>query len=247
MGHRWHSDPETGRLVRLAARVLPPAVAVTGVLYALVVVFPRDTGEAIVVAAMFLAGLGGANLARWLAPPVQRIEGADPAARLWDEESRLGNRLYLKDTLAREVARNTRSGTSCTLVVFETRLVGSDARKPPTHLPEVAAFIGRTMRAEARGSDYVARIDQSRWAAVLADTNRDGARVFASRLMQRLSAKPCGRGPDGAAIYVRAIATAVEWRRDIQDAEAFIAEALGKIEGASGRPVTAGAAVRRPA
>ncbi len=236
MDRRWHSDATQAGGVRLAARVLPPVIAATGVAYSLVVLFPRDTGEAVVAAGLFLAGLGGANLARWLAPPIQRIEGADPAARLYDEESRLGNRLFLRETLSREVARNARSGTHCTLVIFETRLVGSDSRKPPAHLPEVAAYTGRTLKSEARGSDYVARVDRHHWAAVLADTNRDGARVFASRVMQQLSSKPCARGEDGAGIYVKAIATAVEWRPDLTSADAYIEEAVARLESAPRAP-----------
>jgi PleD family two-component response regulator len=131
--------------------------------------------------------------------------------------------------------------------MFETRLVGSDSRKPPTHLPEVAAYIGRTLRNEARGSDYVARVDQARWAAVLADTNRDGSRVFANRVMQHLSAKPCARGADGAAIYVKAIATAVEWRPELSSADAYLDEALSKIDGAGPRAQAVRSAERRTA
>jgi len=237
MDHRWHSDPIYDRRVRLAARILPPAVALVGLGFALVKVFPASTGDAVVLAGLFLGGLGGASLSRWLAPPIQRVEGADPAARLYDEESRLGNRLYLKEILQREVARNARSRTRCTLVVFETRLVGSDSRKPPAYLPEAGAFIGRTLKAEARGSDYIARVSQNRWAAVLTDTNREGARVFATRLMQQLSARAFGRGSDGAGIFVRAMATAVEWRPDHATADMFLDETLERLDTTGPRAV----------
>jgi GGDEF domain-containing protein len=217
--------------VRLAARVLPPAVAALGIIYALVYIFPASTGKATMVAGLFLAGLAGTTLARRLAPPIQRVEGADPAARLYDEESHLGNRLYLKEMLGREVARNARSGTSCTLVVFETRLVGSESRRPPAHIPEAGAFVGRTLKAEARGSDYVARVGQNRWAALLTDTDRSGAKVFASRVMRQLAAKPFTRGEDGAGLSVRARATAVEWRSEIRSADEYLEEALLRLDG----------------
>jgi GGDEF domain-containing protein len=223
--------------VRLAAKVLPPLIALVGTGFALVAVFPRDTGDAVVVAGLFWAGVGGAMLSRRLAPPIQRIEGADPAGRMYDEESRLGNRLYLRDILSREIARNLRHGTRSTLVVFETRLVGQDDATVDAgnQAKAAAAFTGKTLREEARGTDYVARLDQNRYAALLAATDRGGARVFAERFTKQLGSKPFGRSADGRGVFIRAIGTAVEWRQDLATPDAFLSEANDRVDTLSTR------------
>lgn len=190
MALRWHSDSIHQRRIRFIARVAPPAVALVGTAYAAETVFPRDAVEGLVLAGLFWTTAAAALVARRLAPPVVRVEGADPSARLVDEESGLGNGLYFREAMRRELARGARHRSSAAVVLIETRVRGflpaSDDEEPPTGARFAATVLLRTMRQ----SDVAARLGARRFGVLLAETDLAGARAFAGRLTQEFGRHP---------------------------------------------------------
>ena len=202
MDHRWHSDPIHQQRVRLAARVAPPLIALSGTAFAAETVFPHSAGDAVMLTVLFWAGAGASLLVRRLAPPVVRVEGADPAARLVDEESGLGNSRYFGEVLQREFARTTRHHSDASIVLFDVRVIGFlptfEGEEPPPFGKHVARVVADVMRE----SDVAARLGQKRFGVLLAETDATGARAFAERLTRALASKPYARIAGGPGLHV---------------------------------------------
>lgn len=202
MDHRWHSDPIHQQRVRLAARVAPPLIAMTGTTFVAETVFPRSVWDAIVLSMLFWAGAGASLLARRLAPPVVRVEGADPSARLVDEESGLGNARYFDEALQREFARKSRHAGVASVVLFDVRVVGFlptfEGEEPPPFGKHVARVINSVMRE----SDVAARLGHKRFGVLLPESDVAGARAFAERLSSALAARPYARVAGGPGLHV---------------------------------------------
>lgn len=216
MGPRWHSDPLRSARVRKLARAMPVIFCFLGIVYAAERIFPTRTVEGFMVISLFLAGLGASVASRKLAPPVQRVEGADPAARVIDEETGLGNRLLLMKTLATEVARSKRYGSMSSLAVIETRVVGADAEDPSM------APVARTLVKQSRMSDGVYRLDLSRFVVVLTETTRQGAEIYLARTLRSVASKPFARTATGTPLYVACSGTAIPWTDDLASADDYL-------------------------
>lgn len=202
MDHRWHSDPIHQQRVRLAARVAPPLIALSGTAFAAETVFPHSEGDAVMLAILFWAGAGASLLVRRLAPPVVRVEGADPAARLVDEESGLGNSRYFGEAVQREFARNTRHHADASIVLFDVRVVGFLPTFEGEEPPPFGKHVARVVMSVMRESDVAARLGQKRFGVLLAGTDMTGARAFAERLTTVLASKPYARIAGGPGLHV---------------------------------------------
>lgn len=166
------------------------------------------------------------RLARKKNEPVQE----DAPRQLVDRETGLPNAEQFKELLQRDIARALRYGDAMSLVVFEITVTGFEPtekeRLPPTPAPTVAAVL----RDAARQSDLVVRLDEERFAVLLAECNEAGAEQFSSRTRTKLSTSPYARDERGHGVYMRAWAGAMAWEAVFDTAGAYIAATVERME-----------------
>lgn len=112
-------------------------------------------------------------------------------APLFDAETRLPTRQHLIDTLARDIARSQRYSHSLTLAVvrisqfdeLKSSWGGGTATQAVQHVAE-------TLSRVTRASDFVARLDESRFAVLLLQCTERQAGLFADRLTLAVSNRP---------------------------------------------------------
>ncbi len=233
MDPRWHSDPIHQQRVRIAARVAPPLIALCGTAFAAETVFPHSANDAVMLSVLFWAGAGASLLIRRLAPPVVRVEGADPSARLVDEESGLGNAHFFRDVVQREFARSTRHRSGASVVLFDVRVVGFlltfDGEEPPPFGKHVARVVGGVMRE----SDVAARLGKQRFGVLLAETDVTGARSFAERLSIAFAGKPYARSAGGPGLHVSPVFGAAALSATFTNAAAAVEAAAARLDASS--------------
>lgn len=132
---------------------------------------------------------------------------------LRDAQTGLPNRQYLIDELVRDVARTARYGEPLTLAVIEVggidRLRGAwgDAV-----VERAGKHVADTLRRVTRTSDFIARIDEGRFAAVLIQCSEEQAAAFIDRASLAVANRPLR--PDGEQrmpVYVTVSARATEF------------------------------------
>lgn len=113
----------------------------------------------------------------------------DPEAVLRDDVSGLHQAWYFDRRLEEEVARCGRYHSTFALAVWELHLLPSES------LPdEFIAAAGKVIQAEVRTSDLAARLDRTRFAALLIDASPATARVIAHRVGSALQMRLRGVG-----------------------------------------------------
>lgn len=107
-----------------------------------------------------------------------------------------GNRAYLDDALAVEVARHLSAGSSCTLV--QLQLEGFpllNARLGRATGDGVLATVAAVLAESAPDQAAVARITGDRFAVLLPDTDAEAAAAFVDRARRRLALVDAGGQP----------------------------------------------------
>ena len=123
----------------------------------------------------------------------QLLERLGDAART-DALTGLFNRQAFDERLQIELARTSRGGSSASLIIADIDHF-KEINDSHGHAAGDAALrvIGETARRVSRSADYVARIGGDEFAAILPDTDAEGAFRFAERLREAIVAAV---GPD---------------------------------------------------
>lgn len=116
-----------------------------------------------------------------LAKEVERLSS------IYDPITRVYNRQFLEELLAKEITRSERFRKSFSLMVIDL----NDFKGINDHLGHlmgdfVLAEMGQILRACVRGCDYVFRYGGDEFLVVLAETDLVGAEVVVRRLHQRI-------------------------------------------------------------
>lgn len=147
-----------------------------------------------------------------------------------DAETGLPNHRELQRVLRREIARARRYGDRSALAVFDVRVVGFRESKDESEPPSPAAFVANVLTKEARQSDFVARLDLTRFVVFLTECDNAGARLFTERLRTELCSQVFTRGADGHGLFVRAWAGCVPWEPEYSEAGSYLRAALRELE-----------------
>lgn len=169
--------------IALAALVLLGELAVA-------LTFSFSLGIMMLFATAGLAGVAKLGLDA-LGGPFHIHRESDGLAGLVNPETGLPNRQQLTDTLARDIARCERYSHSLTLAIvritqfdeLKASWGGATARNAIHH---VAETLGRVTRA----SDFVAHIDESRFAVVLLQCSGRQAALYGDRVSLAVSNRP---------------------------------------------------------
>jgi diguanylate cyclase (GGDEF)-like protein len=119
-----------------------------------------------------------------------------------DSQTGLPNRQHLIDQLTRDIARSQRYSHDLTLVVIEVaRMPDLVAAWGPDIGERAVLHVAETLGRVTRNSDFLARIDDERFAVVLTQCNAGQARVFGERALLAVSNRPL-KGGAGARVPV---------------------------------------------
>lgn len=157
-----------------------------------VVVAVRYSGSVGTLMIVSTAGLG-AVLYRGIQSLSSRPVSDDDILRapLVDAETRLPTRQHLIDTLSRDIARSQRYSHSLTLAVVRIsqfdELRSSWGAGTAT---QAVHHVADTLRRVTRASDFLARLDEGRFAVVLLECSGRQSALFADRLMLAVSNRP---------------------------------------------------------
>jgi diguanylate cyclase (GGDEF)-like protein len=132
---------------------------------------------------------------------------------LRDASTGLPNRQYLIDELTRDVARTGRYGEPLTLAVLEIsgleRLRGAWGDGV---VDRAGKHVAETLRRITRTSDFVARIDESRFAALLVQCSDEQAAAFLDRASLAVANRPLrAEGEQRVPVYVTINARATQF------------------------------------
>jgi diguanylate cyclase (GGDEF)-like protein len=132
---------------------------------------------------------------------------------LRDQDTGLPNRQYLIDELARDVARTTRYGETLTLAVVQ---IAGVAQLKATWGDDVVRRAGKhvadTLRRITRTSDFIARIDESRFAALLVQCDQEQSKAFIDRASLAVANRPLKpEGEQRLPVYVTVTAKATQF------------------------------------
>ena len=138
------------------------------------------------------------------------------AALLRDGETGLPNRNYLIDQLTRDIARAERYGTTITLAIIEMARMDELRRAWGGEiLPRAAAHVAETLRRVTRASDFLARIDETRFAVILVECTREQAVRFADRITLAVANRPLEpEGRQRVPVYVNVQVRATQYERE---------------------------------
>jgi GGDEF domain-containing protein len=147
-----------------------------------------------------------------------------------DGETGLSNPRQFELDLRREIARSLRYGDRTTLAVFDIRIVGFTASRDMPTPPSPAAFIADTIRKSVRETDIVGRLDTTRFAVLMTESDHLGGEALISRVRTFLALEPFTRDRSGKGYYVRAWAGCVPWSPGLHDPALYLAEASTDME-----------------
>jgi diguanylate cyclase (GGDEF)-like protein len=157
---------------------------------AVAIAFSFEVGIIMLIASAGLAGLANLGLQTMSGGFATRSEDDNPG-HLTNPETGLPNRQQLTDTLSRDIARCERYSHSLTLAIvrisqfddLKAAWGGGTARQAVQH---VAETLGRVTRA----SDFVAHIDEGRFAVVLLQCSGSQAALYGDRVTLAVSNRP---------------------------------------------------------
>ncbi|HMO54376.1 MAG TPA: diguanylate cyclase [Tepidiformaceae bacterium] len=138
-----------------------------------------------------LAGLANLGIQSLGANSGRGSENDDARGFLVNPETGLPNRQQLTDTLARDIARSERYSHALTLAIvrisqFEDLKASWGASTARQAVQHVAETLGRVTRA----SDFVAHIDEGRFAVVLLQCSGSQAALYGDRVTLAVSNRP---------------------------------------------------------
>ena len=230
MAPQWHDEDKRLRHRRFVGRWLPLAMAILGTLYVGNSIFPENPGRGLMLAALFWGSYIAAVLRGMMAPPLVVTRGSDPAARVMDEETSLGNRLQLKAQLTRELARIERFGGMAALAAIDVQVVGYNPLYPGELPPSPAKFVAKVLREEIREADIAFRVEDGAFAVLFAGGEREGVQTVCERIRQRLKSTPYGRSHDARALFAHCAFGAVPLQEKASDPMAYWEAALGEAQ-----------------
>jgi diguanylate cyclase (GGDEF)-like protein len=152
--------------------------------------FSGTVGAVLIVSTVGLAAFAYRGL-QTLATASVQAEDPDAHRHLIDPETHLPNRQQLIDTLARDIARAERYRHPVTLAIvriaqheeIRTAWGTGTARQAVQHVAE-------TLTRITRASDFVARLDESRFAVILLQSTGTQAAAYADRVALATSNRP---------------------------------------------------------
>lgn len=245
------SFPADLRAVVWIALVLPPALlavyrgrrgAVVGLALSLVLLLTGEValrtilGRPVAWGLVGVASVATAAVAWTLAGVTQRLHELRRASvqqAYRDEETGLPQRELLQIFLDQHVAAAER-GEDLTLVLFGVRGL-RELRRDHGDEPAVDLLgrIGNAIELNSRGMDVAGRLEEEEILAVLPDTGVDGARIFAVRVLEKLTGLSA-QGADGtmmgAGVDVRA--GIVGFEEGIDGSDEMVARARRALESA---------------
>ena len=149
-----------------------------------------------------------------------------------DTEPGLPNRQLLIEQLTREIARAERYREPVTVAVvrigqFE-QLVGHWGRET-TH--DAVTHVADTLRRITRQSDFIARLDESRFCVVLVQCSEDQASIFGERISVAVANRSLHAGAEGKLpLFVNCDVTALEYDSErFRGPLAFLSAAGGEL------------------
>ncbi len=132
---------------------------------------------------------------------------------LRDSATGLPNRQYLIDELIRDVARTGRYGEPLTLAVLE--IAGLERLRSTwgeNVVDRAGKHVAETLRRITRTSDFIARVDESRFAAMLVQCSDEQAKAFLDRASLAVANRPLrAEGEQRLPIYVTVNARATQF------------------------------------
>jgi len=160
--------------------------------------FSPPLGVVLLATTAALWGLAGRSRALDAARRAREVEAAavgHSEAFFRDSQTGLPNRQHLIDQLTRDIARSQRYSQDLTLVVIEVaRMPDLLAAWGPDVGDRAMLHVAETLGRVTRNSDFLARIDDERFAVVLTQCNADQARIFGERALLAVSNRPLKTG-----------------------------------------------------
>ena len=135
-----------------------------------------------------------------------------------DPETGLIAAARFEECIEKEIARGLRYGSRSALALFEVAIAD---RTQAERLPSPAPFVAQVLRKAVRGSDVLARVSPSLFAALLIEAHSEGAGKFTERVRTGIGSHPYGRRPDGTALYARAWAGVAQWDPSMNSVGAY--------------------------
>jgi GGDEF domain-containing protein len=114
-----------------------------------------------------------------------------------DMETGLPTQQPLVEQITRDIARAERHQEPLTLAIIRITRVQGDPADPL----EVVRHVAETLKRVTRASDYLARIEEFRFAALLADCPQDNAAIFAERATVAIANQPLLTGERPAYVH----------------------------------------------
>ncbi len=180
---------ESGRVAVMRRAALALAAIL---LLAELVVAVRYSGNIGILMIVATGGLG-AFLYRGLTSLSSGSTSDDDVLRapLVDAETRLPTRQHLIDTLSRDIARSQRYSHALTLAIVRINqfdeLKGSWGAGTAN---QAVHHVAETLRRVTRASDFLARLDEARFAVILLQCSGRQAALFGDRLTLAVSNRP---------------------------------------------------------
>lgn len=111
-----------------------------------------------------------------------------------DLETGLPNRQSLIDQLTRDIARSERYNEDLTMAVVRIGQFAAIAARGRDVRNEAIAHVAQTLKRVTRTSDYIARVDESRFAILLVASSEAQAEVFGERAALAVANRPLSAG-----------------------------------------------------
>jgi diguanylate cyclase (GGDEF)-like protein len=181
---RWQSDLSPVIAAAPGLRVVPCSTA-EGMVSGALLAFPRrqhigSQGMALLelVASLCAAAVARGKLKRELV----RLSVTDSLTRLY-------NRHFFTEVLEQEVKRSRRTGSPLSLILLDMdNLKQINDRYGHLVGDEALLLMAKSLRSSLRETDTAARLGGDEFGVILPDTDEEGARVVADRLMEKLQA-----------------------------------------------------------
>ncbi len=171
-----------------------------------------ELGLIMLIATAGLAGIANLGL-QTISGVASRASHDDVQRFLVDPETGLPNRQQLTETLARDIARCERYAHSLTLAIVRiTQFEETKASWGPGMSRQAIHHVAETLARVTRASDFVAQIDEGRFAVVLLQCSGRQAALYGDRVMLAVSNRPLkSTSSVKVPLYVGVEVTALEY------------------------------------
>ncbi|HEX6029993.1 MAG TPA: diguanylate cyclase [Tepidiformaceae bacterium] len=211
------SFPSNGRSLAYDPRVTLGVLgflAFCEAIVAFVFSMPLGIGLGVGTGALVVLGKVRERAASKRKAPLISLEDSDHAALYADPETGLPNRNHLIDQITREIARAERYMYDLTLAVVEIeRLDDLEATWGPEITGKSIVHTNQTLKRVTRASDFLARVDEHRFALVLMQCNGEQAKKLGERIEIAVANRPIRSGSRmrGVPVYLTAKVTSLQY------------------------------------